>query len=107
MLELTKQALLSRILGSPLRLRKATRFRRNQLKNLARRKGYRLLRVYTRHIGWIYRIEILPYPGNGEKLIRTYDYCKTQAATAAERLALHLLGKPDISWKRKKKLVSL
>jgi hypothetical protein len=104
----TKEALEARVreAGSirmiPLARRKPTSFRRNQLKNLARRKGYKVSRVYTKHIGWIYRIDILPYPGSKDRVLRSYEYCKTDYATAAERCALHLVRKPDISWKRKK-----
>jgi peptidoglycan/xylan/chitin deacetylase (PgdA/CDA1 family) len=88
----------------PLSQRRPTSFRRNQLKNLARRKGYRIQRVYQAHIGWTYVISILPYPGAGERVMRQYEYCKTQFATAAERAYMHLSSKPDISFRRKKKV---
>lgn len=106
MKDLSKATLLAKITAAPLSRRRPLRFERNQLRDLADQKGFAVSREYTRHAGWIYRINILPYPGSRERLVRSYEYCKTQNATAAERLALHLLTKPDVSWSRKKDCAS-
>jgi hypothetical protein len=72
------------------------RFRRNELKNLARRKGYRVKRVYTPHAGWIYRIERLPLRGARYRC-KDYEYCNTENLTARQRVYLDLSQKPDAS----------
>lgn len=100
---LTAPSLLAAIHVAPLSARRPTRFRRNELKNLARRKGYGVARIYQAHIGWTYRINLLTFPGCTQRVVKDYDYCKTSYATAAERAALHLLTKPDVSGVRKKK----
>ncbi len=91
----TQETLLTRVHES-LSRRQPTRFKRNELQNLARRKGYQLSRVYQGHIGWTYRITRLPFVGSTSRAYRTYDYCATGNATAAERVFLHLTTKPHV-----------
>lgn len=91
----TQETVLARV-RQPLSQRQPTRFKRNELQNLARRKGFQLSRHKTNHIGWTYRITRLPFVGSTTRAYRSYDYCTTGNATAAERVFLHLTTKPHV-----------
>lgn len=67
-----------------------------QLKKLAKRKGYRIIRYYSRWFkGYFYRIVAYPWPSMRDR-IQNYEYCKTHLPAAA-RARIHLQSKPDVT----------
>ena len=82
-----------------LQERQPTRFRRNELKNLCRRKGFRLVREWRPHLKeFIYRIERInfrrrPAPPRTKSL----EFCRTENASAMERIAFYMQRRPDVA----------
>lgn len=72
----------------------AHRLRRNEVKNLCRRKGFRLTRFWSRfYKQWHYRTE--PLRGQRERVGTGLEYCNTHVS-ALRRVFVHMHNKTDL-----------